>query len=381
MGRGETVQYLVLQPPAGAVQCAEWQCEFGRAITESGLQFAFRLGMPMTTRRLSLLVSLLCDVLFTAGSIAAAESGLKPGDVASTIEEDLPFGTRHAATPNLPLGTEVTVTEVRGSWIGGYVTLRGKRYGGWLEASKLKLLVPLKKQPTPSPPPQRLSPRPRESTEVVPPGSEHQSRERLLDQVADRILVRQFLEFQFKKLKGSAIQGIASKSQLTFHERVAWAIVLTEEIGLLVPGGQAIAVAEANIGQSVFYDGQVAMDSMLQSELDGLRAVSTANKEMTKELWEITFRDEISLNGTLANQTTARLVVDIARALETKQTREMAESLRKAKEQLRKAIAKRPEVLTVFAEIEGDREREATDELRKSHERVVAAIEEARKKK
>jgi hypothetical protein len=93
----------------------------------------------MTKFSLSSVILVLFDTFLTGTgtTFCAEEPGLKPGDVASTTENALPFGTRDKTYATLPLGTELRVTEIRGAWAGGHVTLQGKTYSGWVEVNKL----------------------------------------------------------------------------------------------------------------------------------------------------------------------------------------------------------------------------------------------------
>ena len=75
-------------------------------------------------------------------AVVADEPGLKPGDVVSTTEDGLPFGTHDTTCADLPIGTELTVTAISGTRVGGYVTLQGTKYLGWIPVSKLKRSPP-----------------------------------------------------------------------------------------------------------------------------------------------------------------------------------------------------------------------------------------------
>ena len=106
----------------------------------------------MTRFRLSSMILLLFGAFLTGtpNTFAADGPDLKPGDVASTTEDGLAFGTRDTTSTTLPVGTELTVTEVRGTWVGGHVTLQGKRCSGWVQANKLRRVERRTTEPKPA---------------------------------------------------------------------------------------------------------------------------------------------------------------------------------------------------------------------------------------
>jgi hypothetical protein len=73
------------------------------------------------------------------GSALAQSAEIQPGTTVVVTQDgaELMLGTR--AVANVPKGTEFSVTEVRGVWVGGRAHLDGKSVEGWLRRSHLAI--------------------------------------------------------------------------------------------------------------------------------------------------------------------------------------------------------------------------------------------------
>jgi len=63
------------------------------------------------------------------------------GDTVTIVKDQVELGLRDKPSTVLKTGDTVRVTEVRGSWIGGYALKDGQRYTGWVHRDEVKLVV------------------------------------------------------------------------------------------------------------------------------------------------------------------------------------------------------------------------------------------------
>ena len=63
------------------------------------------------------------------------------GDTVTVVKDQVELGLRDKPSTVLNTGDTVRVTEVRGSWIGGYAMKDGQRYTGWVHRDEVKLVV------------------------------------------------------------------------------------------------------------------------------------------------------------------------------------------------------------------------------------------------
>ena len=63
------------------------------------------------------------------------------GDTVTIVKDGVELGLRDKPATVLKTGDTVRVTEVRGSWIGGYAMKDGQRYTGWVHRDEAKLVV------------------------------------------------------------------------------------------------------------------------------------------------------------------------------------------------------------------------------------------------
>ncbi|MBC8871318.1 MAG: hypothetical protein H8E44_17980 [Planctomycetes bacterium] len=75
-------------------------------------------------------------------SLASAADDIYPGDTAVIVKDKVELGLKDKMAIMLSKGDHLQVTEVRGKWIGGYATVDGKRYTGWVDRTEVKLLEP-----------------------------------------------------------------------------------------------------------------------------------------------------------------------------------------------------------------------------------------------
>ena len=83
------------------------------------------------------------DLGFTVAAIvliAADEAGfaIKPGDTVVVGQEGAALLVGDEVLARLPKGTEISVAEVRGDWVGTAVESGGKKHVGWLRRSELR---------------------------------------------------------------------------------------------------------------------------------------------------------------------------------------------------------------------------------------------------
>jgi len=87
------------------------------------------------------LVALLALLSITA-SLATAADDIFPGDTVVVAKDNVELGLKDKKATVLSTGDNLHVTEVRGVWIGGYATVDGKRYTGWVHRTEIKLMDP-----------------------------------------------------------------------------------------------------------------------------------------------------------------------------------------------------------------------------------------------
>jgi hypothetical protein len=63
------------------------------------------------------------------------------GDTVTVTKDGIEFGLRDKPAATLAKGDTIHVTEVRGTWIGGYIVKDGKRYTGWVRRAEVELVV------------------------------------------------------------------------------------------------------------------------------------------------------------------------------------------------------------------------------------------------
>jgi len=78
----------------------------------------------------------------TIASVAAAADDIFPGDTIIIAKDNVELGLKDKMATILSTGDKIRVTEVRGVWIGGYATVDGERYTGWVHRSEVKLMDP-----------------------------------------------------------------------------------------------------------------------------------------------------------------------------------------------------------------------------------------------
>ena len=64
-----------------------------------------------------------------------------PGDTVTIIQPGVELGLKDKVAVVLDVGAKLRVTEVRGSWIGGYATVDNQRYTGWVNQDEVRLVV------------------------------------------------------------------------------------------------------------------------------------------------------------------------------------------------------------------------------------------------
>ena len=62
-----------------------------------------------------------------------------PGDTVVVAKDGVELGLRDKPATVLKVGDTIRVTEVRGVWIGGYATVDGQRYTGWVNHREVRL--------------------------------------------------------------------------------------------------------------------------------------------------------------------------------------------------------------------------------------------------
>jgi hypothetical protein len=70
----------------------------------------------------------------------AAEETIQIGDTVTVTAERSELGVRDKAATVLSKGDKIHVTELRGSWVGGYAVVKGERYNGWVHRDEVKAL-------------------------------------------------------------------------------------------------------------------------------------------------------------------------------------------------------------------------------------------------
>lgn len=70
----------------------------------------------------------------------SAESEIHAGETVIVAIEKAEFGLKDKVNATLVAGDRIRVTEVRGSWVGGFAIVDGKRMVGWLNRSEVKPL-------------------------------------------------------------------------------------------------------------------------------------------------------------------------------------------------------------------------------------------------
>jgi len=93
--------------------------------------------MPPST----LWISVLGHWLALVGvSLAADESSIRPGDTVIVTADRARLFVPGKAPAELPKHTKLEVTKLQSGWVGGYVSVKGKREAGWVKSSAVSKL-------------------------------------------------------------------------------------------------------------------------------------------------------------------------------------------------------------------------------------------------
>ncbi len=85
----------------------------------------------------------LASVLWVSVPASAADEPadtIYAGDTVTIVKDNVELGLRDKPATTLNTGDTVRVTEVRGSWIGGYAMKNGQRFTGWVHRDEVKLV-------------------------------------------------------------------------------------------------------------------------------------------------------------------------------------------------------------------------------------------------
>jgi hypothetical protein len=88
---------------------------------------------------------LVCSLFASATGILSADQPVTPGDTVVVAKDNVQLGVRDKPMTTVNLGTEITVTEVRGNWLGGYAFLNGNKRFGWVHQSEVRQLPSAKR--------------------------------------------------------------------------------------------------------------------------------------------------------------------------------------------------------------------------------------------
>lgn len=98
--------------------------------------------LPRVTSVVPVFAVLLALVTVTTAPMAKAADDIFPGDTVIIATDNVELGLKDKMATKLSTGDKLQVTEVRGVWIGGYATVDGERYTGWVHRSEVKLMDP-----------------------------------------------------------------------------------------------------------------------------------------------------------------------------------------------------------------------------------------------
>lgn len=86
-------------------------------------------------------LTLLWPVLATAQDSPQDVDTIYAGDTVTVVSPSVELGLKDKVVVELKAGGKIHVTEIRGDWIGGYATVDGERYSGWVHRDEVKLVV------------------------------------------------------------------------------------------------------------------------------------------------------------------------------------------------------------------------------------------------
>lgn len=97
----------------------------------------------ITPHRLAALVVFIFPIGLPAivGASDEPADSIYAGDTVTVVKDNVELGLRDKPSTTLNTGDTVRVTEVRGSWIGGYAMRDGQRYTGWIHRDEVQLIV------------------------------------------------------------------------------------------------------------------------------------------------------------------------------------------------------------------------------------------------